>query len=51
MLKNQGQEMLKQSEFAKASALYLKAARSGDLTINTANVLRNIGMCYSFLGN
>jgi len=45
MLKNQGQEMFKQSEFVNASAHYLKAARSGDLTITAANVLRNLGMC------
>jgi hypothetical protein len=51
MLKNQGQEMFKQSLFSNASARYLKAARSGDLTITTANVLRNLGMCFSFLGN
>ena len=43
--------MFKQAEFTKASALYLKAARSGDLTITTANALRNMGMCYSFMGN
>jgi hypothetical protein len=51
MLKNQGQEMFKQSEFFNASALYLKAARSGDLTITTATVLRNLAMCHSLMKN
>jgi len=51
ILKNQGSEMFKQSEFLNASALYLKAARSGDLTITTATVLRNLAMCHSLMKN
>jgi hypothetical protein len=45
-LKKQGQEMFEKSDFIKASAMYIKAARSGDLTITTAVVLRNLGMCH-----
>ena len=46
LLKKQAQEMFEKSEFQNASAMYLKAARSGDLTITTAIVLRNMGMCH-----
>ncbi len=46
LLKKQGQEMFEKSEFKNASAMYLKAAQSGDLTITTAIVLRNMGMCH-----
>jgi hypothetical protein len=45
-LKNQGQEMFEKSEFQNASAIFLKAARSGDLTITTATAFRNMGMCH-----
>jgi hypothetical protein len=45
-LKKQGQEMFEKFDFINASAMYLKAARSGDLTITTAVVLRNLGMCH-----
>jgi hypothetical protein len=45
-LKKQGQEMFEKSEFKNASAMFLKAARIGDLAITTAIVLRNIGMCH-----
>jgi hypothetical protein len=42
-LKKQGQEMFEKSDFRTASATFLKAASSGELTITTSNALRNLG--------
>ena len=50
-LKDQGRDCFQKSEFSNASALYLKAAQSGEQSILTATILRNIGMCHSILGN
>lgn len=49
-LKEQGRDKFQTADFASARALYLQAARSGELAQVTATTLRNAGICHSSLG-